>query len=510
MHNKSNQQGVLILMALVMTMVLLVSSAVIATITIRESRVSGNVDRGLTAFYDTESSAEGAFYSIFQDGNEAVTLDGTSGTSPSGGTWERIAKVQTDEFVIDFLPTGAVETIQVYNLLSAGEAAGLTGLSAQWSSGSEIRADLYAWDGADLTGPSSQTLSCVSSPCSGTINLSPGLAYEINLTVVGTATTDLILSTSPSGTLVDTSPTIVVQSEYQGAEQALELTIPQSTPWESGGGNPCGNGLPDPGEVCDDGDGGAPGGTCNADCSALTFCGDDTIQNPNGQGGNEQCDDGNTTPGDGCDATCQSETPSPCGNGLPDPGEACDDGDGGLPTGTCNADCSAFTTCGDGTVQSPNGVGQNEQCEPPSSGSCNASCLQLLTFTNAVQLTFGCFDATTQLTLTDNTGDPSMALGDYVWGWGPGGANTCNWINYTSQGTLESSIINLTRANDPNQRFIFMGEEAGGCSQHDFRIYDRQTDSVRTATIANPCVSINYTGYDPAWIADQVGAAMGW
>ncbi len=41
----------------------------------------------------------------------------------------------------------------------------------------------------------------------------------------------------------------------------------------------------------------------------------------------EQCDDGNTAPGDGCSPSCQVETTAPsCGNGILDVGESCDDG----------------------------------------------------------------------------------------------------------------------------------------------------------------------------------------
>jgi cysteine-rich repeat protein len=38
----------------------------------------------------------------------------------------------------------------------------------------------------------------------------------------------------------------------------------------------------------------------------------------------EQCDDGNTVPGDGCDGNCMSEVS--CGNGILEPFEECDDG----------------------------------------------------------------------------------------------------------------------------------------------------------------------------------------
>ena len=71
----------------------------------------------------------------------------------------------------------------------------------------------------------------------------------------------------------------------------------------------------------------------------------------NNQGGIEQCDDGNTTAGDGCYGACQVEpdwTCPPagackrsfkCGDGVIDPGEVCDDGNTTDGDG-CNATCT--------------------------------------------------------------------------------------------------------------------------------------------------------------------------
>ncbi len=57
----------------------------------------------------------------------------------------------------------------------------------------------------------------------------------------------------------------------------------------------CGNGVIDPGELCDDGN--ATGGDgCPADCSKLEQCGDAVLDVGEG------CDDGNANPADGCDA----------------------------------------------------------------------------------------------------------------------------------------------------------------------------------------------------------------
>src|SRR6185295_15274685 len=59
----------------------------------------------------------------------------------------------------------------------------------------------------------------------------------------------------------------------------------------------------------------------------------------------EQCDDGNHTDGDGCDANC---TPTACGNGVISAAEQCDDGNQTSGDG-CDANCTA-TVCGNGVV----------------------------------------------------------------------------------------------------------------------------------------------------------------
>ncbi|MBI5486339.1 MAG: DUF4215 domain-containing protein [Deltaproteobacteria bacterium] len=59
----------------------------------------------------------------------------------------------------------------------------------------------------------------------------------------------------------------------------------------------------------------------------------------------EECDDGDTTGGDGCSAVCRREI---CGNGVLDVAEACDDGNTAALDG-CSATC-ALETCGDGAV----------------------------------------------------------------------------------------------------------------------------------------------------------------
>jgi cysteine-rich repeat protein len=114
-----------------------------------------------------------------------------------------------------------------------------------------------------------------------------------------------------------------------------------------------------------DGNGGTATGTVSVGVNVTNVCGDGTLA------GAETCDDGGTTPGDGCSPTCTVEpgytctgqpsscTPT-CGDGIAIGTETCDDG-GTSPGDGCSATCtvepgytctgqpSACTTfCGDG------------------------------------------------------------------------------------------------------------------------------------------------------------------
>jgi cysteine-rich repeat protein len=63
----------------------------------------------------------------------------------------------------------------------------------------------------------------------------------------------------------------------------------------------CGDGIVDPGEACDDGNG-VDTDECTSSCT-VAACGDGI----RAFDGTEQCDDGNLVAGDGCDALCQRE-----------------------------------------------------------------------------------------------------------------------------------------------------------------------------------------------------------
>ncbi len=83
----------------------------------------------------------------------------------------------------------------------------------------------------------------------------------------------------------------------------------------------------------------------------------------------EQCDDGNTTNADGCDANC---TRTACGNGIVAGTEECDAGATNSDTAAnaCRRDCRR-ARCGDGALDT------GEACDPPDGSSCSASCQPL-------------------------------------------------------------------------------------------------------------------------------------
>jgi cysteine-rich repeat protein len=121
---------------------------------------------------------------------------------------------------------------------------------------------------------------------------------------------------------------------------------PQGHPHECR--NPfCGDQITDSGEECDDG-GTANGDGCDSACQTEGRCGDGEVLPP------EECDDGDslnsdTTP-DACRTDCQD---AGCGDGVTDTGETCDDGNTNN-NDSCNNFCGV---CGDNVKQA------NEECD---------------------------------------------------------------------------------------------------------------------------------------------------
>lgn len=155
----------------------------------------------------------------------------------------------------------------------------------------------------------------------------------------------------------------------------------------------CGNGVLEPGEVCDDGND-VDTDACTNMCErslTMAYCGDGRVDAP------EECDDGENFSGDGCSASCRVEE---CGNGVRDIGERCDRTPGcqcAPGTAACvEADCTVITTCGNGVVTA------GEQCDPTPAMSpagswdadgCQADCYtqqSLIVNTLSIDRTAGC------------------------------------------------------------------------------------------------------------------------
>ncbi len=117
----------------------------------------------------------------------------------------------------------------------------------------------------------------------------------------------------------------------------------------------CPNGVTESGEECDDNNT-TPCDGCSASCTREA-CGNAMLEC-------EACDDGNLTDGDGCDANC---TPTGCGNGRVTAGEECDDGNtvsgDGCTGDTCQIE--APLTCGNGTLDA------GEECDGGNRTDCD-------------------------------------------------------------------------------------------------------------------------------------------
>jgi cysteine-rich repeat protein len=115
--------------------------------------------------------------------------------------------------------------------------------------------------------------------------------------------------------------------------------------------------------------------------------------------GGEQCDDGNTDDGDGCDASCQVEVGASCGDGNLDPAgaEECDDGNTNDDDG-CSANCQLELlgqSCGDA------GLDALEVCDDgnlANGDTCNPTC----NLTNTTELYVG---SPGQIGLVDGQGN---------------------------------------------------------------------------------------------------------
>jgi cysteine-rich repeat protein len=133
---------------------------------------------------------------------------------------------------------------------------------------------------------------------------------------------------------------------------------------------PCGNGVINCGERCDDGNTTGCDG-CAATCLRVDdVCGDGVPECL------EECDPGNATdcnPADTCSATCEIEA---CGNGRVECSEECDEGGA---SETCQANCQVPPPpgCGDGVTEGA------EECDDGNDLSCDG-CTRLCVLENVM------------------------------------------------------------------------------------------------------------------------------
>lgn len=142
----------------------------------------------------------------------------------------------------------------------------------------------------------------------------------------------------------------------------------------------CGDGIVEPGEVCDDGnivDGGPDPNNpamlildpCSHDCQSTQVCGNKVVDK------GEQCDEGsdNGSPTSSCDSRCHFVS-RVCGNGMvdPDTGEECDPGT--MDSAGCNSNMAGAVSCkaarcGDGYTN----MAAGEKCDSsgPDTMLCN-------------------------------------------------------------------------------------------------------------------------------------------
>ena len=151
------------------------------------------------------------------------------------------------------------------------------------------------------------------------------------------------------GTTAASSSTSSADSDIGGDDSGDDST--------SGVAPGCGNGVIDPGEQCDGGEG------CSPACTPHV-CGDGYI------GPGEQCDDAGANGDDqSCTSACQVAA---CGDGLVGPDEACDDGNNSN-TDACLVGC-ILAGCGDGfqhvDVENCDAGADNGAYD----GVCNATC----------------------------------------------------------------------------------------------------------------------------------------
>ena len=102
-----------------------------------------------------------------------------------------------------------------------------------------------------------------------------------------------------------------------------------------------------------------------------------------------------------------------CGDGVVEGDEECDTGEAATSLCNNNTDPAGgngpcmFTICGDNILQSPNGVGFNEECEPPGTATCDSICQTITTTTTTTSTTTTAATTSTTAPATTTTTAPA-------------------------------------------------------------------------------------------------------
>jgi len=248
----------------------------------------------------------------------------------------------------------------------------------------------------------------------------------------------------------------------------------------------CGNGHREAGEECDDGDADDCNG-CSNRCTVVTGCGDGVVC------GDEACDDGNDVDCDGCSAACtlepglrcgdgilnapcgeECDPPAPgtcsttctgsigCGNGVVDPGEACDDGNTDDCDG-CTSACTRTTGCGDGVVCGTEACddGNTADCD-----GCSATC--------EVEVGFRCGDGVVDAVCGEECDPPSDADPVCSYQCRLGAAPPLGTRHFSFGGASYTSALGTsTRLGTPDGAFDLVADAPGA-------------DGIATVSVAGP------------------------
>ncbi len=164
----------------------------------------------------------------------------------------------------------------------------------------------------------------------------------------------VVAPTSAGGIPLGAARALVLQPDGRFAAAGDSFTLAR---YVSG---TCGNGIVDAGEECDDGNT-TSGDGCDVTC-AVTRCGNAVTTN------GEECDDGNNNTNDACENDCRRNV---CGDGVLLSGvEQCDDGNLN-PNDACKNDCT-LNICGDGVLRI--GVEQCDDGNRNTNDACTNNC----------------------------------------------------------------------------------------------------------------------------------------